>query len=1041
MIGFTSRFRAAAFVLVLLISVFGGVAGYAGTVVADPGTIAFDSATYTDGETATVTVEDGDLSTGESYVVDVESDTESETPVSGERPGTTKEYTTDWSVTDRNSDNRITNKDIDYNYGDDGSNNISSVSRNPDGTVTITFEATTTSFDSISYDRGETIELVHQSNNVFRGEVGLSTTDSIGTLHITEGDQIAVSYFDTSQGSTESTHAIIDSDPEPLTRGPATEFSIASLGGTTLTDSESVIEIPFSEGLSKAGGEAGGLTRSDNVTVTVDGEDVTDRYALDADGSADGQVVLSAATPLDPGATVSVTIDAVNDSIDTETIRPGSFEVRATDSTVVEGDGDVNAYENTTIAFVTDDGSADVDQPFEVEDEDGAFVFAGETGTGSQVFAFDTATRNWSGAYAIETQLDDGSLDSRTGVTLRALDLAVAVEDRSVATDGSIEGTIESNTADRAVEIGLAADNGAVVAVRNRTLAGNGETAFQFDATELTAAGPGNYTVNVTDSATGVRAVSRSVTVVDAARKTAAFGSTVVHDHAGDIAEVVVDLQYAEAATVTIGSDAAGFRANATVVDESHDGTVRLRFNTEAVAGTTTLPADGGDVFETGPGDGNVSDTVVAADIDDRNALSEVPAPGEYPLSARPGRVADDEATAVGTLLLAEPEVAAVTNWVAPAGVRLTTADDVAAERAAGRLTPATEIAAGDVVVHRIVASGLAGAFARQPGSATEAFFALSGTEDGDRYALDVSQRDETMNREAARLRINESTAHVVADPDNDTYLVSYSLGGPPEVALTGERAVRTTDGSIPATGESFVANFTTHDQGSFVGIDSVARTATAEYTLADGTVQSLGTPVVVAPGPNRSVRGTTNAAPGTALDLRIRSANGSAATYLQTATATVAADGTWRARFDFSDREVGDEFVLRSLVGVVAEADELAVGGEVRVISTTVAAPSTTTSGPGRAGGGGSGGGSGGSGSAPGDRRDPVTTQSSTATATPGPDSVVDSTREFVGGVLGRFVDDANEEPLHSRLRGFDALVAIGGLLLVGLFVVSRRG
>ncbi|WP_089764092.1 DUF7827 domain-containing protein [Halobellus clavatus] len=832
-----------------------------------------------------------------------------------------------------------------------------------------------------------------------------------------------------------------NSDPEPLTRGPATEFSIASLGGTTLTDSESVIEIPFSEGLSKAGGEAGGLTRSDNVTVTVDGEDVTDRYALDADGSADGQVVLSAATPLDPGATVSVTIDAVNDSIDTETIRPGSFEVRATDSTVVEGDGDVNAYENTTIAFVTDDGSADVDQPFEVEDEDGAFVFAGETGTGSQVFTFDTATRNWSGAYAIETQLDDGSLDSRTGVTLRALDLAVAVEDRSVATDGSIEGTIESNTADRAVEIGLAADNGAVVAVRNRTLAGNGETAFQFDATELTAAGPGNYTVNVTDSATGVRAVSRSVTVVDAARKTAAFGSAVMHDHAGDIAEIVVDLQYAEAATVTIGSDAAGFRANATVVDESHDGTVRLRFNTEAVAGTTTLPADGGDVFETGPGDGNVSDTVVAADIDDRNALSEVPAPGEYPLSARPGRVADDEATAVGTLLLAEPEVAAVTNWVAPAGVRLTTADDVAAERAAGRLTPATEIAAGDVVVHRIVASGLAGAFARQPGSATEAFFALSGTEDGDRYALDVSQRDETMNREAARLRINESTAHVVADPDNDTYLVSYSLGGPPEVALTGERAVRTTDGSIPATGESFVANFTTHDQGSFVGIDSVARTATAEYTLADGTVQSLGTPVVVAPGPNRSVRGTTNAAPGTALDLRIRSANGSAATYLQTATATVAADGTWRARFDFSDREVGDEFVLRSLVGVVAEADELAVGGEVRVISTTVAAPSTTTSGPGRAGGGGSGGGSGGSGSAPGDRRDPVTTQSSTATATPGPDSVVDSTREFVGGVLGRFVDDANEEPLHSRLRGFDALVAIGGLLLVGLFVVSRRG
>ena len=444
MIGFTSRFRAAAFVLVLLISVFGGVAGYAGTVVADPGTIAFDSATYTDGETATVTVEDGDLSTSESYVVDVESDTESQRDVMDEDVSDgTNSITTDHSVIDLNGDNKITNDDIIYTNNGDGSGVISGVSRNSNGTVSIVLNSYSDADDTITYKSAETVLLTHTSGSQFTGEILLSISDSVGTLHISDTDNINSTYFDESQNSNIKASATVDivkepknSDPEPLTRGPATEFSIASLGGTTLTDSESVIEIPFSEGLSKAGGEAGGLTRSDNVTVTVDGEDVTDRYALDADGSADGQVVLSAATPLDPGATVSVTIDAVNDSIDTETIRPGSFEVRATDSTVVEGDGDVNAYENTTIAFVTDDGSADVDQPFEVEDEDGAFVFAGETGTGSQVFAFDTATRNWSGAYAIETQLDDGSLDSRTGVTLRALDLAVAVQDRSVATDG-----------------------------------------------------------------------------------------------------------------------------------------------------------------------------------------------------------------------------------------------------------------------------------------------------------------------------------------------------------------------------------------------------------------------------------------------------------------------------------------------------------------------------------------------------------------------------------------------------------------------------
>ncbi|MFB6252738.1 MAG: BGTF surface domain-containing protein [Halobellus sp.] len=778
------------------------------------------------------------------------------------------------------------------------------------------------------------------------------------------------------------------------------------------------------------------------MTVTIDGVDVTDRYVLDADGSAGGQVLLSSPTPLDSGASVSVAIDAVNDSIDTETIRPGTFDVQATDATVVEGEGEVNVYEETTFAFITADGSNDVDQSFEVENGSGAFVFAGETGAGSQVFAFDTAARNWSGAYAIETRLDDGSLDSRTGVTLRSLDLDVVVEDRSVATDGSIEGTIEANTADRTVRVALVAEDGRALAARNRTLAGNGETAFRFGPTNLTAAGPDNYTVTVTDSATDVRAASRPVTVVDAALKSAGFGSTVVSNHAGDVAEVTVGLQYADQATVTVGSDVAGFRANATVVDENHDGTVRLRFNTAAVAGRTSLPTDGGDVFETVSG-GNVSDAVVAADIDDRNAVTGVPAPGEYPLSVRPGAVAGDDATAVGTLVLDKPGVRTVTNWVAPAELRLTTVDDVVAETSAGRLTPATEIAAGDVIVHRIVAPGLAGAFVRQPGSSTEAFFALAGNQTSGRYTLDVSQQEEVVNREASQLDINETTASVVADPDNDTYLVSYSLGGPPEVAASGDRAVRTTDGTVPTAGDSFLANVTIHERGPFTGLESSARTASADYALVDGTVQATEDPVVVTVGPNQSIRGTTNVAPGTTLDLRIRPANENTTAYLQTATATVATDGTWQARVDFRDREVGDEFVLQSVVGAVPEANELSVGGEIRVISTTAATTSRATSGPSQGNGGGSSDASGSGGSASGEAREPTVDQSPTATATVAPedDSVVDSTREFVGGMIGRFVDDADEETLRSRLWGFDGLVTMGGLLLVGLFIISRRG
>jgi hypothetical protein len=95
--------------------------------------------------------------------------------------------------------------------------------------------------------------------------------------------------------------------------------------------------------------------------------------------------------------------------------------------------------------------------------------------------------------------------------------------------------------------------------------------------------------------------------------------------------------------------------------------------------------------------------------------------------------------------------------------------------------------------------------------------------------------------------------------------------------------------------------------------------------------------------------------------------------------------------------------------------------------------------------GGGGQGGGSGGSGGGAAAAADSTRATPTAQPATPSEEadsggSVLDSTRRFLGGVLGTFVEDAGEETLRSRLLGFDVLVSAGALTTVALFVSRRQ-
>ncbi|MBB6647595.1 BGTF surface domain-containing protein [Halobellus ruber] len=796
-----------------------------------------------------------------------------------------------------------------------------------------------------------------------------------------------------------------------------------------------MIEIPFSEDVSKAGGASGDLTLGANLTVTVDGENVTDRYVLDADGAADGQVVVTSATAVDPGATVAVTVDAVNDSADTETIAPGTVDAAVTDATVAEGD-DADAYENETVTFV----AAEPNRAFDASNDSGALVFTGRTGAGSQVFAFDTAARNWSGGYAIESTDSGGGVAATTGVTVRDLGLAVDVTDRNVTTTRGIDARVSAVESGRPVEATLVAADGAVVDRRNLTTGGNGDVTAEFGGDPLVEAGPGNYTVNVTDGATATAVGSGRIRVVDPDERTATFDTSVVTEHAGDVATFDLELRYADVATVTVGSPEVGFRANVTVEDRDDDGTVRLRFNAAAAADATTLPDDGGDVFATTT-DGNASreaDAVVAADIDDSHAASGSLDPGDYGLTVRPGADASETGTGVGTLVVREPSPRRLDTWVGPADATFSTPADVSAAVADGRLTDAGEVAIGDVVVHRVVVPGIAGELARTPGDTTEAFFGLAGTESGDPYALNVTQRDPGANEDPYRLRLNDTTANVVADATNDTYFVIYRSDAPDAVPWNGSAATGPPDPNAPAAGDSLSAAFTVHPDGPFADLERTGRRVAGTHSLVSARIGADG-PVVVTNATNQSISGQTTLAPGSEFDLRIRSANGTDPQFLKSVRAIVGPDGRWNASVDFDGQRVGETFTVRSAADTVDPADELAVDGEIRAdlpTNTSTATPEPTTT----AGGGSGGGGGGGDDDAGRDRETPSPEPTAAATSTPSPDSVFDSAQQFLGEMVGTTVDDTDAESIRERLFDFD--VAVPALALTAVVVyVTRRG
>ncbi|SFR36398.1 PGF-CTERM protein/surface glycoprotein [Halogeometricum rufum] len=960
----TKQLRAVFLAALMVMSVFAGTIAFAGSAAAVAGSISADSSEVQIGEDASFTVSDSD-GTGTDAVVFL-SGTETITNENETFDGTGSKTTftvANAPIVDSDLDGTLIGDELTLTV-DGGSQTISSVNATT-GEVTLSAApASDTGNVHIEYDsavESKVVDLSSSPTTVAYTLGGGSASAGDGILQTADGETITAAYWDQSEGVYQKATLTAVSDDTP-----------SYLESVHYKDgSQAKLEISFNED----------VTIKNNASLYVDNKKVM--TLGQPDSGTNGQVVYNLNDYYTGEVEVKLT-DSVIDGSGNSLASTGNKTVDVAPVTVTNTTK-VNAYKGSKVAVLA--GSVNTNIEVEGTDEDSSFYREGSTGVNSQVFVFDTTNR------ALDTyrvKIGTATPDNYGNVTVRSLDLNVSVDDLTVtnAVDSGITGTVTASSGGRPVTLELLDSDEETVSTIAADLTGQAEYEYNFSADGLDA---GNYTVLVTDNQSGVETESSSIEVSKAGEGSADFQEGIVTDQRGDIANITVDLQNTDTATLTLGSSDVGFRSNVTVVDDSGDGQVSVLFNTYAVTGLSGSLSDSKaeSVFAVADSD----DTLDEADVDTENSVDSLLEAGEYDLEVQTGTEATpDDVQNVGTLVLEERNTTALTSWTANTDTTLDDSDDVYTAISTNNLTQDNEIAIGDYAVHQLQASGLEGALEDQSASNdTAAFFGLAAN---GAVNLTVEQTDAGANRDPYMLNLNNNSATVLPDSDNDTYFVVVDTG-----------AVNTNDANRDLEdGDGLTANFTVYEATDLAEeqqtVEDQYEVVTPEHTLDD--------PYNVSAAAEQTISGETNVAPGTELNLRVRSSGDTQPSFLKTATVYVTENNTFSGTFDFSEQEVDDTYEITVRNG----GDTLTVDGtvlesvETETEMTETDAPDTATEEPSTA-----------------------TEEPSTATEEPSTATEEPST--------------ATEEPADTETStgtpGFGVVVAVTALLAAALLAVRR--
>ncbi|MFO7925244.1 BGTF surface domain-containing protein [Natronomonas sp.] len=739
---------------------------------------------------------------------------------------------------------------------------------------------------------------------------------------------------------------VTDVSPDPATSGEDVEFTVSASNSSGAVEGET-ITVNDADGLSFAStsvttdsdGDAvftaesvenqagdytvvfehdGGDNDQASDTLTTEAEDVSnydaDRifaYTLDSDADTAG--------------------DDASDAIENElvwqgqTVAVNDLEIN-TDVILREDQGDDGT--RTVEELSTDDsGVVEID----TADLESGDYFLDGAGAGMEAGnSFEIASQS------LSTDFDEDSVQSDEVADLE-FNSNRGTYTLNVSADGDLDdGELEQLFADAGYTVtDVEADNDQVQIekVNDGTVDANfsnvddldtGEYEFTFESVDTNA--EDTASINVTEAADGDLQLNESSTSVAQ----------------GDIAEITVNLDETDEGTVVIGvADEDNYQANISVVDDDEDGEVVVQFNTFTAGNNSSdaniVSAEGDDEATLENKEDGIQNLTNQLDTGDYDiSVSPVNTDGESDASA-----ALDEESDIGSLIIEERSTDSMQLWRTTedvAGDVVDVQDDDGDEEAvsaiaggveAGAVTQTDVVALGDsddVLVHQITASGLEGALANVSDDNADALVELA---DAGAVDLTFTEQNPGANQDPDEYTLGSDSGeigaddiNVVYDEANDDYYVLANAGD-----IGGE------------DGDEYEVEFTVQDPRLTAADDDEDDSDTLEenyesvnstFDFEDAEIEFDSDPVEVENAEEQNITGTTNVAPGSEVDVRVRSDEAQANFIKNAEDNVVTADGTFSSTFDFSEESVNDTFTVTTRNSPLASDEQAEADGTV---------------------------------------------------------------------------------------------------------------
>jgi surface glycoprotein (TIGR04207 family) len=552
-------------------------------------------------------------------------------------------------------------------------------------------------------------------------------------------------------------------------------------------------------------------------------------------------------------------------------------------SVVYQGqDGLVTAYSNGTKATLS-----------KGKDGNGGFVDT-YTADGSGEFTIDTAELN-TGFY----QLSDGNTTITFQVVEQTFDVSA---DSTALMENSNDQTVsfsidDSNREDFNVSVyseDITDDESQVIAsATGMHEDGDGNHTFDVDLSSYDLS-PGTYNVTVSVDDTSA-SQTFEITVKEGGDSSSSLGSSVYSVPRGDVVPITVHLENTDSATVMVGSNESNFNMSVSVTDKDDDNEVTFWLNTYQTTST-----DGNDVIYAG------------ADSEDKVDATWESNPLSAPLAVTSGDTIYELATYtdsenpddVGSLSVDPRSTGSAQTWIAPRNADVSSASDLTEA-----VSQRSNVAYGDYVVVQIKdTTGIYGAFSQDDLS------------DIDGLSLTVKEDNPEPNTEADTFSTDNDGVSVIDDGANKSLYVvieTDNLDNVDEENLMGD----------------WTATFKVTDDYAVTPDDT--ESISTSFTVEKPTLElNDGNDLTVAPSDNQSISGTTNLAPGSSVNLQVRSSG----VFFKNEDIKVKDDGLFSTMFDFSEYGNGTVF---SATATATGADSVSVDGTLNQNSDE---PTTTT-------------------------------------------------------------------------------------------------